>query len=143
MIGQNYKYLYVNLVIETVMTWGMIFAQILKFPWCFGNAIVAGMFWPKILGNQDIFNPVTPLTIYTKITGSDSSQGYFIGAGCSVFIAGILLFAVINYPGLKKELPFININEKPAKWLIILRIFAGFVIAIIPLIMHVIGVYLV
>lgn len=143
MIGQNYKYLYVNLVIETVMTWGMIFAQILKFPWCFGNAIVAGMFWPKILGNQDIFNPVTPLTIYTKITGSDSSQGYLIGAGCSVFIAGILLFAVINYPGLKKELPFININEKPAKWLIILRIFAGFVIAIIPLIMHVIGVYLV
>lgn len=139
-MGQNYKYLYINLVLETVFTWGMIVAQIFKFPWCFGNGIVAGMFWPSILGKQESFISVTPMTIYTKITGSESSQGYLIGAGCSVFIAGIILFAVINYPGWKKEFAFIEKDAKPAVWLIVVRVLAGFAIALLPLALHVAGV---
>lgn len=142
LIGQNSRYLYINLVLETALTWGMILAQIFKFPWCFGNAIVAGMFVPGILGRQDEFNPITPMTVFTKVTGSDSAQGYLIGAGTSVFIAGILIFSVLNIPGIKKELPFIKVDDKPAVWLINLRILAGFVIAIIPVVLHVAGVWI-
>ena len=142
LIGQNSRYLYINLVLETALTWGMILAQIFKFPWCFGNAIVAGMFVPGILGRQDEFNPITPITVFTKVTGSDSAQGYLIGAGTSVFIAGILIFSVLNIPGIKKELPFIKVDDKPAVWLINLRILAGFVIAIITVVLHVAGVWI-
>ena len=139
-MGQNRRYLYVNLVLETILTWGMIVAQIFKFPWCFGNALAAGMFWPRILGAQKAFAAVTPMTVYTKLTGSESSQGYLIRAGCSLFVAGILLFALINFPFWKKTLPFIETDKKPAWWLIGLRILAGFGLALIPVALHVAGV---
>lgn len=139
-MGQNYKYLYVNLVLETVFTWGMIAAQVFKFPWCFGNALTAGMFLPKILGKQERFVPMTPLTILEKITGEGGgAQGYLIGAGCSVFIAGIIFFAIINCPMLKRDLPFIKKDDKPAWWLVIVRVATGFIIAMIPIMMHVCG----
>ena len=141
-MGQNEKYLYVNLVLETVFTWGMILAQIFRFSWCFGNAIVAGMFLPKIFGSQNSFVPVTPLTVLNKLVEGDGAQGYLIGAGDSVFVAGILLFAVINFPAWKRTLPLINMNEKPAWWLVGLRVVAGFVIACIPIVLHIAGLRL-
>ena len=142
-MAQNYKYFYINLVLETVFTWGMIGAQIFKFPWCFGNALAAGMFLPKIFGSQESFVPLTPLTVLEKITGeSGGAQGYLIGAGCSVFIAGILFFSVINFPALKKDIPFIKKDEKPAWWLVILRVIAGFAIAMLPIVMHIGGITL-
>ena len=59
MMAQNAKYLYVNMIVEMLLTWGMIFAQIFKFPWCFGNALVNGMFLPLLLGKQSTFQSVT------------------------------------------------------------------------------------
>lgn len=136
---QNYKYLYVNLVLETVFTWGMILAQILRFPWCFGNAIAAGMIVPKLFGGQDSFMPVTPLTVLEKITEDISVQGAIVGFGGSIFIAGLLLFAVLNLPVWKQEFPVIGKYEKPAWWLVGIRVAAGFALACIPIVLHIIG----
>lgn len=142
LMGQNYKYLYVNMILEMVYTWGMILAQIFKFPWCFGSGIVAGMFWPEILGEQAVYNPITPVKVFAHVTGSDGAHGYLVGAGGSVFVAGIVMFAVLNFPGIKRELSLIGKNERPAGWLMGLRVLSGFVIAMIPIALHMAGIYL-
>ena len=141
-MGQNPRYLYVNLVLETLFTWGMIAAQLFKFPWCFGNALAANSFLPKLFGAQETFSAVTPMTVFTKLTGSDSAQGYLIRLGCSVFLAGILIFAYVNFPFRKKELAVIERDEKPAWWLVGLRVLAGFGLALIPVVLHIAGVWL-
>ena len=98
-IGQNRQYLYVNVLADTFLTWGMILSQMFRFPWCFANGVVSSMFWPLILGRQETYSAVTPQTIFTMVTGSDTGQSYIIGIGGSLFVAGILAFTVINFPG--------------------------------------------
>ena len=97
------------------MTWGMLLAQIFKFPWCFGSAIVVGMFWPSILGEKEEFTGYTVLNVLKRLD-LEGAQGYLIGAGCTAFFGCIVLFAVLNFPGWKRELPVINKGTEPAWW---------------------------
>ena len=140
MMAQNAKYLYVNMIVEMLLTWGMIFAQIFKFPWCFGNALVNGMFLPLLLRKQSTFQSVTPMTLVNQFVSGDNASSYLIGMGCTVFAAGMLVFSVLNLPCLKDKFHFINMEEKPETWLMVLRMISGIVIAMIPIAMYVIGV---
>lgn len=141
MMAMNSQYKYVNLVLETLMTWGMLLAQIFKFPWCFGSAIVAGMFWPSILGEKEEFTGYTVLNVLKRL-GVEGAQGYLIGAGCTAFFGCIVLFAVLNFPGWKKELPVINKGAKPAWWLIGVRMLAGIALGIVPISLYMVGLAL-
>lgn len=140
-MAMNSQYSYVNLVLETLMTWGMLLAQIFKFPWCFGSAIVAGMFWPSILGEKEEFTGYTVLNVLKRL-GIEGAQGYLIGAGCTAFFGCIVLFAVLNFPGWKKELPVINKGAKPAWWLIGVRMLAGIALGIVPISLYMVGLAL-
>ena len=140
-MAMNSQYSYVNLVLETLMTWGMLLAQIFKFPWCFGSAIAAGMFWPSILGKKEEFMGYTAMDVLESL-GLEGAQGYLIGAGCTAFFGCIVLFAVLNFPGWKRKLPIINKDAKPAWWLIAVRMSAGVVLALIPLGLYKIGLSL-
>ena len=139
LMGQNYKYLYVNLLLETIFTWGLILGQILSFPWCFGNAIASGMLLSKIFGTQNTFVPITPLTVLEKLVDNNIMQGFLVGCGCSIFIAGLFLFALINFPGGKKEFVFIVNEEKNPRGMIYLRIVTGIGIACIPILLYIVG----
>lgn len=138
LMAMNSQYGYVNLVLETVMTWGMLLAQMFKFSWCFGSAIVAGMFWPSILGKKEEFIGYTVLNVLKRLD-MEGAQGYLIGAGCTAFFGCLLLFAAVNFPGWKKPLPVINRGEEPAWWLMGIRIVAGFALALVPIGLYVIG----
>lgn len=140
-MAMNSQYSYVNLVLETLMTWGMLLAQMFKFPWCFGSAIVAGMFWPSILGKMDEFIGYTVMNVLKRLD-MEGAQGYLIGAGCTAFFGCIVLFAVLNFPGWKKELPVINKGAKPAWWLIGVRMLTGFAMALLPIVLYGIGLTL-
>lgn len=140
-MAMNSQYSYVNLVLETIMTWGMLLAQIFKFPWCFGSAIVAGMFWPSILGKMDEFIGYTVMNVLKRLD-MEGAQGYLIGAGCTAFFGCIVLFAVLNFPGWKRELPVINKGSKPAWWLIGVRMLAGFAVALLPIALYIAGLML-
>lgn len=140
-MAMNSQYSYVNLVLETIMTWGMLLAQMFKFSWCFGSAIVAGMFWPSILGKMDEFIGYTVMNVLKRLD-MEGAQGYLIGAGCTAFFGCIVLFAVLNFPGWKKELPVINKGAKPAWWLIGVRMLAGIVLGIVPISLYMVGLAL-
>lgn len=140
-IGMNEKYKYVNLILETVMTWGMIMLQMMRFPWCFGSALVAGMFWPSILGKQEEFIPYTVDTVIQKLTGTEyGPKGYLVGFGFTAFVGCILVFSVLNYPGWKKEFKVIEGSEKGIRGWIAVRVLAGFGLALFPILLHAIGV---
>lgn len=142
MMGMNRKYLYVNLILETVMTWGMIILQMMRFPWCFGSALVAGMFWPSILGKQETFIPYTVDTVIQKLTNTEyGPKGYLVGFGFTAFVGCILVFAVLNWPGWRRGFVLIQGNEKMIKGWIFVRILAGFAIALFPILLYAIGVY--
>lgn len=134
-MGMNRKYIYANMVLETVMTLGLILAQIFKFPWCFGSALVAGMFWPSILGKKVTFEDYTVMNILQEL-GLEGASKYGIGMGCTIFFGCILVFAVLNFPGWKKELPIVK--DMSITWIVVARVLAGFVIALFP-----IGMYMV
>ena len=140
-MAMNSQYSYVNLVLETIMTWGMLLAQMFKFSWCFGSAIVAGMFWPSILGKMDEFIGYTVMNVLKRLD-MEGAQGYLIGAGCTAFFGCIVLFAVLNFPGWKKELPVINKGAKPAWWLIGVHMLAGIVLGIVPISLYMVGLAL-
>ena len=112
-----------------------------KFPWCIGSALVYGMFWPKILGEMPSFLPVTVMTIYTALTGSEGSQGYLIDIGNSVFMAGIIVFAIINNPMFAKSKMIQKYGESIPRWLWILRILSDIGVAILPMAFYIIGVW--
>lgn len=129
-MGMNKQYMYANVILETVMTWGLILAQIFRFPWCFGSALVSGMFWPFILGKQEVFEGYTVMTILQEL-GLEGAAKYGIGVGCTIFFGCTLVFAVINFPRWKKELPIVK--DMSVGWLIIVRVLAGFVMALLPI----------
>ena len=131
-MAMNSRYSYVNLVLETLMTWGMLLAQIFKFPWCFGSALVAGMFWPSILGQKEEFTGYTVLNVLKRLA-LEGAQGYLIGAGCTAFFGCIVLFAVLNFPGWKRELPVINKG---------IRMLAGCCLALVPISLYAVGLRL-
>ena len=140
-IGINKKYLYVNLVLDTLMTWGMILAQMFKFPWCFGSSLTAGTFWPGILGEKEEFVEYTMMNVLKRLD-LEAMQGYLIGAGCTVFFCCIFLFAVLNFPGWKREFPLLKKDDGPAVWLIGVRIISGFGLALLPILLYGIGMIL-
>lgn len=140
-MAMNSQYSYVNLVLETIMTWGMLLAQIFKFPWCFGSALVAGMFWPSILGQKEEFTGYTVLNVLKRLD-LEGAQGYLIGAGCTAFFGCIVLFAVLNFPGWKRELPVINKGTEPAWWLVGIRMLAGCCLALVPISLYAVGLRL-
>ncbi len=140
-IGQNIEIAFANTITEMILTWGMLLAQVFKFPWCFGSALVYGMFWPKILGEMPSFLPVTVMTIYTTLTGSEGSQGYLIDIGNSVFMAGIIVFAIINNPLFVKSKMIQQYGESIPRWVWILRILSDIGVAVLPIALYGIGLW--
>lgn len=135
-MGMNRQYIYANVILETVMTWGLILAQIFRFPWCFGSALVSGMFWPSIFGKQEVFEGYTIMTILQEL-GLEGAAKYGIGVGCTIFFGCTLVFAVLNFPGWKKELSIVK--DMSIDWLIVVRVLAGFVMALLPIGLYVVS----
>lgn len=137
---QNKEYLHVNLILEMVMTWGLILAQLFAFPWCFGNAIVAGGFWSKILGSKEVFEQYNISVMLEKMIGTDGITKLSNGArgmGSSIFVGCIIMFVVLNFPYFqKKDLPLINKGTKIEKWVMPFRMISGMIIGVIPIVIY-------
>lgn len=134
---QNKKYLHVNMVLEMVMTWGLVLAQFFAFPWCFGNAIVAGGFWSKIFGARDSFEQFNMSVMIENVIGSEGLKKMSTGAqgmGSSIFVGCIIMFIMLNLPYFqKKDLPLINKWTKIENWVMPFRMISGIIIGVIPI----------
>ena len=139
-IVQNKRYIHINLVLEMVMTWGMILAQLFEFPWCFGNAIVAGSFWSKILGSKATYEQFNMSVLLGNIIGEEGVLKLSNGAkgmGASVFVGCVIMFVIINLPAIRdKKMPLINNSGKLEYWVMPFRMISGVIIGILPIIMY-------
>lgn len=145
---QNRRFLHINLVLDTVGTWGMLLAQLFYFPWCFGNAMAANMFWPQILGKKE-FEQFNPVTLLASGKDAESIRKLSTGAkgmGSSIFLACMLMMVVFNCPLIQHRLNtksnhFIHADGTTEKWLLGLRILSSVVLGLLPLVMYVLWMH--
>ena len=138
----NRRYLHINLVLDTIGTWGILLAQLFYFPWCFGNAMAANM-WPKFLSSRT-FEQFNPVTLLSRGQDSASLQKLSTGAkgmGSSIFLACMLMMIFFNCPIVQKWLNrhsshFIHSDGSVEKWILALRILSSLALGILPLAMY-------
>lgn len=146
----NRSYLHINLILDMVGTWGMLLAQLFYFPWCFGNAMVTNMFWPRLLGSK-IFEQFNPVSL---LSGSDSESVRKLstgakGMGSTVFLACMIMMILLNCPYVQHRLQqpgkkhlFIHSDGTTERWVIIFRTLSSLVLGILPIAMYIFWMHL-
>ena len=134
MIIQNKKIRYINIIVEIVLTYGMILAQIFFFTWCYESDIVNLSFWSRIVPVQSTVTNI--MTVASRFTADDRLQDYATGIGLSIFMAGMAVFSVLNCPALEGRLQVIQVEEKAQKWLVPFRIILACVAGTVPLVFY-------
>lgn len=138
----NRRYLHINLILDTVGTWGILLAQLFYFPWCFGNAMAANM-WPKFLSSRTFeqFNPVTLLSHGQDSTSLQKLSNGAKGMGSSIFLTCMLMMIFFNCPMVQKWVNrhsayFIHSDGSVEKWILALRVLFSLALGILPLAMY-------
>lgn len=130
----NRKFMYINILVDTVMCLGMLLAQMFFFTWAYTGEIVMRSFWRYITGSKHEFMSLTDFA--AQFVTDDRLQTYATGIGLTIFAAGMLVFAVINCPLLYKKLKIANYEEKATIWLFPARLLGSLVFGIIPLVLY-------
>ncbi|SEQ36393.1 hypothetical protein [Butyrivibrio sp. TB] len=134
MILLNRKYMYINILIDTVMCLGMLLAQMFFFTWAYTGEIVMRSFWRYITGSKHEFVSLTEFS--ARFVADDRLQTYATGIGLTIFTAGMLVFAVINCPPIYKRLKIVDYEEKVTTWLFPARLLGCLVFGMIPLVLY-------
>ena len=136
LIGQNSKYLYINMLLEMALSWGMIMAQMVRFSWLYGSAIAECMYIPKIVGE------LTPETYEQFTIGNiiqnlgmdfDNILNGVIGLGMGIYVSCLVLFFVLNFPKANWKFKVTCEGESIKWWLVGIRVLAGWCIALVPI----------
>ncbi len=151
LMAMNRRCMHINLVLDTIGTWGMLLAQLFYFPWCFGNAMVTNMFWPKLLGTKT-FAQFNPVSLLPGSSDSEAIRKLSTGAkgmGSSVFLACILMMVALNCPIVQHRLSshkecstnnrnlLLHSDGTTENWLLALRAASSLVLGLLPLAMYV------
>lgn len=136
LIGQNAKYLYVNMLLEMALTWGMIMAQIVRFSWLYGSAIAECMYIPKIVGElkPEEYEQLS-LSVLLQNMGMDFDNilNGLTGLGMGIYISCLILFFVLNFPKANWKFKITCEGESIKWWLVGIRVLAGWCIAFMPI----------
>ena len=136
LIGQNAKYLYVDMLLEMALTWGMIMAQIVRFSWLYGSAIVECMYIPKIVGElkPEEYEQLS-LSVLLQNMGMDFDNilNGLTGLGMGIYISCLILFFVLNFPKANWKFKITCEGESIKWWLVGIRVLAGWCIAFMPI----------
>jgi hypothetical protein len=134
---QNKKYLHVNLLLEVVMTYGLLAAELFSFPWCYGNKVVCNLFWKQIFGIKLPIDEMNIISILKNRMGMEAAtkiSNAITGAGSTVFLVCTLLFLILNLPYLpERKVRLLHENETAEEWVYIFRFVISLLVALIPL----------
>lgn len=138
LIAVNKDHVIINLGIDTLLAWGLLIAQMLKFPWCFDSRLVGGMLLPVMLGSK---GTCVSLNIVSIQNGMNTDM--YLGVGNSLFVAGIVLFLMVNNPFVLDKIPKLLAKNEvmDIKLLLAIRIASGVVIAMVPVILYLLGLH--
>lgn len=136
LIGQNSKYLYINMLLEMALTWGMIMAQMVRFSWLYGSAIAECMYIPKIVGElkKEEYQQFTIGNLIQNLgMDFDNISNGITGLGMGIFISCLVLFFVLNFPKAEWKFKVTCEGETIKWWLVGIRVLAGWCIALVPI----------
>lgn len=136
LILQNDRLQYLNLLLETLLTAAMAFAQIFTYTWCFNSNIVNLSFWRMLLPGGVSEQEFSVMSVLTGMVSDPRLQEYASGAGLSVFAAGMLLFTGMNCPLWKDRLPLIRRDRKEYRWLFPLRALITLCLGAVPMALY-------
>jgi hypothetical protein len=134
---QNKKYLHVNLLLEVVMTCGLLTAEIFSFPWCYSNKVVCNLYWRLVFGIKLPIDEVNIISILKNRMGMEATtkiSNAVTGAGSTVFLVCTLMFLIYNLPYMPEtKVRLLHENEPAEEWVYILRFVTSLLIALIPI----------
>lgn len=130
----NREQMYINVLVDTMMSLGMLLAQMFFFTWAYTGEIVMRTFWKYITGPKNKFMSLTDYA--AQYVTDDRLQTYATGIGLTIFTAGMLVFSVINCPLIYKRLKIVNYEEKATTWLFPARLLGSLAFGIIPLALY-------
>lgn len=148
---RNKESVHINTLLDTVGTWGILLAQLFYFPWCFGNALVTNLFWPKLLGSKE-FEQFHLVSLLSSRIDAETLRKLTNGAeslGSTVFLACILMMSVLNFPPVQhllygktgsRSLTLIHSDGSAEGWVFVLRLLSGAALGLLPLVMYVLWI---
>ena len=120
----------INLILEAMGVGGLVLGDMVYFYWCYGKETMQKMLISVLFPEQLIRSHVI-MDIWIRV----SQYGYIQLVFNSVFVVGMILLAVINFPNEKINSCMIRIEDKnDLSQIIILRWIFNVLICIIPFI---------
>lgn len=128
------RHMYLNVLIDTMMSLGMLLAQMFFFTWAYTGEIVKRTFWKYITGSKQSFMSLAEYA--AQYVTDDRLQTYATGIGLTIFTAGMVIFAIINCPAINKRLKVAAFEEKATMWMFPARLLGSLVFGLIPLVLY-------
>lgn len=135
------EYFAANAILDFLMGTGLVFAQMFRFDWCFDSNTVTGMFWPLVLGQKAVSEPLSFVSLLSEITAGNSDKivEHAIGLGSSVFVGCGIIFAVLNCPLINRKFHVIQTDEKWGRIYLVFRVVVAVFTGMIPLALYVLA----
>lgn len=96
---QNREIFRVNLLLDLVLSGGVLLAYLFKYFWCFNGSAASSMLLAGLLHGQKLTAVYSlPGVLAALLPGHEAMSQYFIGAGVSAFAAALGLLLIINCP---------------------------------------------
>jgi len=132
---QNIDRLKYSLVIEMMMSFAMIIAQMLKFDWCFGIKTIQPMLLPLIFGKVETLSLNLQVGQFHKLGSALTNLA--LSSALSVFAAATIVLALYNRPERRQVLTALGKSET---MLLEMRLVFGSMICLLPILLYLVSV---
>lgn len=135
---QNRDIFRVNLLLDLVLSGGVLLAYLFKYSWCFNGAAASSMLLAGLMGGRPLQAAYSlPGLLLTLLPGHENMGGYFTGVGVSAFAAALCMLLVVNCPALSGRLPLLCTRRfSDEKFFLGLRLAAGAAFCCLPVLCY-------
>ena len=102
-IATNSRQYICNLVLEIFMSFSIVVAQSITFYWLFSSNILSNFVWGKLGFVEQGYSIVEFIKSVVGEDGYSSAQDYILQSCWSVFVIMTVIFAILNYPFIKRK----------------------------------------
>ncbi len=135
---QNRGIFRVNLLLDLILSGGVLLAYLFKYFWCFDGAAASSMLLAGLMGGRPLAVAYSlPGLIASLLPGHENMDQYFIGVGVSAFAAALVLLLVVNCPALTGRLRLLQTKRYADERVFLgLRLAAGAAFCCLPILCY-------
>lgn len=128
----------VNLLLDLVLSGGVLLAYLFKYSWCFDGAAASSMLLAGLMGGRPLREAYSlPGLLLALLPGHENMAQYFIGIGVSAFAAALCMLLVVNCPALSGRLPLLRTRRfADERIFLALRLAAGAAFCCLPVLCY-------